>query len=270
MSSSRVAVVVCALALASGPPAMAAASAKATTSTAKTSSKHAKAKLKSKSKSKSKSKHTTTGTHRADNMPPNWTWPPSRSMVAAGDRCLAKLDELGVVWKRASAQKKIATPITVPAMELGGLKLTSLWRKGPFIMDCELALALATYGPQLTAVGVNELQFSRIWGYTPVRVDGVTKPFLSRHALGLAIDVYAFVDDAGNKSVVETDYPQNDPFLLRIEDAVNASGGFRLCLTPKNDPVSHHDHFHLEANVIYPASAPSRVSAREPLRTRDR
>jgi hypothetical protein len=206
-----------------------------------------------------KAKHTT-GVHRADNMPPNWTWPPSSAMRASGAKCLKQLTALGVTYKRASAQKKINTPITVPSMELGGLKLTSIWRKGPFVMDCELALALETYGPKLAAAGVRELQFSRIWGYTNVRTGGVTKPFLSRHALGLAIDVYAFVDDQGNKSVVETDYPNGDPFLLAVEQAVDDSGGFRLCLTPKNDPISHHDHFHIEANVIYPVKAPAKVT----------
>jgi hypothetical protein len=250
------------------PPAKSPTTPKSPAPTRPKSTKPTKSTSKGKGKSKPPKGHKhsarpSNGAHRADNMPPNWTWPPSRGMQESGDKCLAKLDEIGVVYQRAGAQKKIATPITVPSMELGGLKLTSLWRQGPFVMDCELALALATYGSQLTAIGVRELQFSRIWGYTPVRVDGVTKPYLSRHALGLAIDVYAFIDENGNKAVVETAYPQNDPFLLSIEDTVNASGGFRLCLTPKNDPVSHHDHFHLEANVIYPAPPPTRVSARE-------
>src|SRR5262249_28646387 len=135
----------------------------------------------------------------ADNMPPNWTWPPSRAMRASGAKCLAKLDSLGVKWKRAPAEKKISTPIFIPGMELGGLKLTSIWREGPFAMDCELALALAEHGSDLTAIGVRELQFSRIYGYTNVHVDGKTKNILSRHALGLAIDVYVFVDDTGAK-----------------------------------------------------------------------
>lgn len=233
---------------------------------AASASAHAKTKTKTKTTRHKAHKHT--ALHRADNMPPNWSWPPSRAMRAAGAKCLAKLDELGVKYKRAGAQKKIATPIVVPSMQLGGLTLTSIWRNGPFIMDCDLALALETYGPKLAEAGVKELQFSRIWGYTNVRTGGVTKPFLSRHALGLAIDVYAFVDGDGGKHVVETDYPAGDQFLLDVEQAVNDSGGFRLCLTPKNDPVSHHDHFHLEANVIYPPSAPPRVSARETTRHR--
>jgi hypothetical protein len=247
--SSRVAILV-------GAAVLTAAAAPAHAKTAKTS----KAATSSKSH---KHKHKHAKPTLANNMPPSWTWPPSRGMRAAGAKCLAKLDQLGVKYKRAGAVKKIATPIIVPSMRLGGLELVSLWREGPFEMDCDLALTLETYGPKLAAVGVKALQFSRIYGYTPVRTGGTVKPFLSRHALGIAIDVYAFVDTDGTKHVVETDYPAGDQFLLDVEQAVNDSGGFRLCLTPKNDPLSHHDHFHLEANVIYPPSAPPRLSARD-------
>ena len=33
--------------------------------------------------------------------------------------------------------------------------------------------------------------------------------------------------------------------------AVNDSGQFRILLTPRNDPKSHSDHFHFEANPDY-------------------
>jgi len=190
---------------------------------------------------------------RIPNMPAGWTWPPSRAMRKIGTSCLAKLDAMGIKWKRAHALRKVSTPITIPSMELGGLQLASIWRKGPFVMDCQLALAIATYGPQLHDLGVRKLRFSRIYGYTPVRVDGKVKPILSRHALGLAMDVYEFVDDQDKKHVVERDYLAGDPLLHQIEQTINDSGGFRLCLTPRNDPLSHHDHFHIEANVVYPA-----------------
>ena len=40
---------------------------------------------------------------------------------------------------------------------------------------------------------------------------------------------------------------------LVMQDGVpiNDSGNFRLVLTPKNDPISHKDHFHIEANPDY-------------------
>jgi hypothetical protein len=77
---------------------------------------------------------------------------------------------------------------------------------------------------------------------------------LSRHALGIAMDVVSFVDDKGRVATVKTDYPNNDPLLLSIEQTVNGSGKFRTVLTPKNDPVSHSDHFHLEAATDFTAT----------------
>lgn len=186
------------------------------------------------------------------NMPKGWSWPPAPEMLAAGDACTKKLDELGIGWEKADREGRIVTPINLKTMELGGLKLVSVYRKPPFTMDCHLALGLATYGPKIVALGVRELHFSSIYRNTQVRVNGQTRNALSRHALGLAIDVRSFVDDAGHESVVETDYNAADTILLSVEQVVNDSGGFRTVLTPRNDPTSHYDHFHLEIKVEYP------------------
>ena len=50
------------------------------------------------------------------------------------------------------------------------------------------------------------------------------------------------INGAGGRLVVR---------FFSIERTVNDSGIFRTVLTPKNDPKSHHDHFHLEANPDY-------------------
>ncbi|HVV86213.1 MAG TPA: extensin family protein [Kofleriaceae bacterium] len=197
-----------------------------------------------------------TGTRRgglsmALNMPPGWRWPPSPAMIAAGKSCTDRLDELGVEWKPAPALEKVATPITVPAMTFGGIRIVSWFRRPPFVMDCHLALALATFAKDLHDLGIRQMKFSRIYGYTPVRVGGKTKPILSRHALGLAMDVWSVTDADGHESVVATDYKAGDPMLLRLETFLNDSGGFRTVLTPANDPISHRDHFHIEAKVDY-------------------
>src|SRR5688572_30696305 len=70
---------------------------------------------------------------RHSNMPKGWTWPPNRAMKDAGQTCLRRLDGLGVVWKKASATRKVGTAVVVPAMELGGLRLVSVFRKPPFV-----------------------------------------------------------------------------------------------------------------------------------------
>jgi len=65
------------------------------------------------------------------------------------------------------------------------------------------------------------------------------------------MDVVSFVDDQGREANVAHDYKDGDELLLAIERAVDESGTFRLVLTPKNDPISHKDHFHIEANPDY-------------------
>jgi hypothetical protein len=180
------------------------------------------------------------------NMPEGWTWPPSATMVDQGRACLAHLDALGVKWRKAPARRKVATPIYVDEMIVAGVTLAPTFKKGPFVMDCLLAATLADTADVLRSAGVAELRFAEIWDYRNVN-DG-RRPILSRHALGLAIDVFEVVTDDGVRHVVETDYP--DAFLLTLEDWMRATRSFRI-LTPGNDPRHHHDHFHLEVDVHY-------------------
>jgi hypothetical protein len=187
-------------------------------------------------------------------MPRGFQWPPSQTMKDASKICEEHLDQLDVTWEPASAEGRIVAPIVVPSMELGGITYTSLYRKGPHKLDCQLARTLVTIGPELHALGVREVKFGSIYRNTTVRVGGQSKNILSRHALGLAMDVVSVVDETGRVAVVKTDYPNEDPLLLSIEDAINNTGKFRVVLTPRNDPKSHYDHFHIEAAVDYTAA----------------
>lgn len=254
--------IVAACALATGAGDADAGKRKRATPTATSATKRARPTTKRVKPARKRVKHATTRSKRRTrraNMPDGWTWPPSPAMRAAGAACTAELDRLGVVWKPAPAEPKVATPITVPAMVFGGVAVLPTFRKPPFVMDCQLARSLAIHGKELYARGVRELHFSRIHGYTQVRTGGTTKAALSRHALGLAIDVRAIVDDTGHKAVVLGDYNAGDALLLRVEDYLNDSGGFRTVLTPRNDPASHYDHFHVEARADYaPAPPPAR------------
>jgi len=185
------------------------------------------------------------------NMPPGFTWPPSRAMLAAEAACEHKLSDAGVAWKPAAREGHIADAVVIEDATLGGIVYVPVYGKGPYKLDCELAAALDTVGPALVAAGVREVRFGSIYRWSNVRVGGVTRNALSRHALGLAMDVVSFVDASGREANVARDYTGDDPLLLEVERAINASGSFRLVLTPKNDPISHKDHFHLEANPSY-------------------
>lgn len=206
---------------------------------------------KTKKKKKKSSKSTRATKRTKANLPKGYSWPPNGRMKEQGKACRAQLDELGVAWKKADKLGKVANPVWVPAMEIGGIKFVSYFRKPPFTIDCQLVSTLAKLAPALVELGVRSIKFSSFYRNTKVRVGGKTKNLLSRHALGLAMDVISFTDDTGRVVVVKTDYPTGDPLLLAIEDLVNSSGMFRMVLTPKNDPVSHYDHFHIEAAVDY-------------------
>ena len=184
------------------------------------------------------------------NMPVNWVWPPSAEMKAAGKKCKQELSELGVAFEKAPAERKVANPILVPDMEIGGLKISPIFRKPPFVMDCHLALAFARHAELFRAAGIIELRFSTIHDYRHVRLNGRTKGALSRHALGLAIDVFQVVTDDGDTIFIEEQYGQESGArLVPLHGALVASGGFRAVLSPHNDPRSHNDHFHLEARM---------------------
>ncbi len=188
------------------------------------------------------------------NLPHGFSWPPTRTMRAAEKDCESKLDRAGIEWRRADTEGRIADPIVVPAMTFGGIKYSNKWnRKGPHRMDCQLALALETIGPRLHDLGVREVKFGSLFRWSNVRSGGVTRPYLSRHGLGIAMDVYSFVDQDGREAVVEHDYNMGDELLHAVEESVNSSGNFRTLLTPRNDPVSHYNHYHFEAKADYSA-----------------
>ena len=194
----------------------------------------------------------------ASNMPRGFTWPPSRAMLAAEAACERSLATAGVAWHRATREGHIVDALTLDDATLGGITYTPVFGRGPYKLDCQLALALVTLAPDLAAAGVREVRFGSIYRWSQVRVGGKTKNALSRHALGLAMDVVSFVDGAGREARVARDYPAGDPLLLDVERTINASSAFRLVLTPKNDPISHNDHFHIEANPRYATAASRR------------
>jgi hypothetical protein len=182
-------------------------------------------------------------------MPRGFTWPPSKTMVAEAEACEARLAELGLSTAPAKKHGRVLTPLQAPA-EIGGITYTPVYSKNQ-VFDCQLVLALATFAPRLYELGVREVRYGSAFRWSKVRVAGKTKNILSRHALGIALDIVSLVDDTGDEAKVKGDYRRGSELLRAFERAVNDSGQFRVLLTPKNDPRSHHDHFHLEANPDY-------------------
>jgi hypothetical protein len=191
------------------------------------------------------------------NMPRGFVWPPTKAMETAADACQLQLDELGVAYQPAKEIGRVVRPMTIGG-ELGGVAFTALYGNN-HVFDCQLVMTLANIAPKLYELGVREVKFGSAYRNTKVRVAGRTKNILSRHALGIALDVYAFIDADGREANVHKHYKRGDQLLHDVERAVNESGMFRLLLTPRNDPKSHYDHFHFEANPDY-----STITAEKP------
>ena len=181
------------------------------------------------------------------NMPRGWSWPANPAMRDAGQRCLAQLGELEVEFAPGKA-KKVNSPIVLPGMALGGMALEPTWRKGPFVLDCHLAVALRELAPQLRELGVAALRFSTIHDHRYVKRNGRTTNILSRHAIGLAMDIFEVRLDDGRVFEIEQSYAR-ETILREVERVFAESERFRTPLTPGNDPKGHDDHFHIEARM---------------------
>lgn len=188
-------------------------------------------------------------TKRIPNMPRGWAWPPTAQMNEVGAKCLTDLDALGVVYERAAPAKKINTPVVVPSLTLGDIELEPTYRKPPFVMDCHLARALTQESVKVRALGIQALRFSTIHNYRTIKRNGRKTRILSRHAIGLAADIFEVVLDDGTKLVVKKDYPKGNETLRALETIFAQSEAFRTPITPGNDPKGHDDHFHLEARM---------------------
>ena len=186
-----------------------------------------------------------------DNMPPGFAWPPTAPMLAANKACEATLTAAELPFQPAPPLGLLVDPIFVPDMTIAGIAYTPAYGKSKPSLDCQLARVLVAIGPQLYALGVRGVHYGSIYRNTNVRVHGQTKKILSRHALGLAMDIKAFVDQNGRVVDVELEYLKGDPLLHSIEDTINKSNDFRIVLTPGNDPLSHYNHFHIEASVDF-------------------
>lgn len=187
-----------------------------------------------------------------DGLPPGFSWPPTASMIEAGKECEAKLDRAGVKWKHAEAAGRIANPVDITDMMLGGIKYTNMWGpKASSKMECQLALALASIGPELYGLGVREVKFGSIYDWSYVRYQRWR--MLSRHAIAVAIDIGSFVDETGRDVKVLHSYKKRDNLLIALEQLFTTNSNFHNIITPKTDPVGHANHFHVEAVVDFNA-----------------
>ena len=176
-------------------------------------------------------------------------------------RCLRALKGMKVRFRPLSKKryKGMATPVQVYGGRLGKIRYKARYGRKKMIMDCRLALALQMASPLFEANGIRTVIHGDFYRWR--RVGGSGR--LSRHALGLAIDAYAFINNKGRKITVK-DYEKDlatsrscEGFaktwkarvLRGLACDLDYSGLFETVLTPDYDH-GHRDHYHI--SVFHP------------------
>lgn len=175
------------------------------------------------------------------------TLPTYRSAdIPGGLTCLLRLRELGIAHRVLGPVGFINTPIEVQG-PIAGVTYKATWR-GRFICDCRLALALSRAGPFFRGVGITTAYYSSAYRR---HTRGAKPP--SRHALGLAIDLHRFRDEAGTLLRIKADYqrgledtcgPGSWPQLNRLGCRLARHKVFDVVLSPDSN-ADHWNHFHL-------------------------
>lgn len=188
------------------------------------------------------------------NLPTGWQWPPSAAMRVAGERCMQSLTLVGIAFQtQQHAPGRIATPVVVPSMNFAGLAVRQLHGTRAPVMDCHMALALARHASMLKSLGIRGLVVAGFFQNRRARLRGRTLPILSRHALGLAVDIRAFVTDDGRTLSVR-DYDR-EPLFQRVETELISHGQLRAVVTPHSD-LGHRSHFHISATMLIDGQRP--------------
>jgi hypothetical protein len=175
-------------------------------------------------------------------------------------RCLRGLRSLKVRFRRLRRKKGMATAVRVYGRRLGRTRYKARYGRKRMVMDCRLALALRLASPLFRASGIGVVIHGDFYRWRRVKKSGR----LSRHALGLAIDMYGFINKKGRRIWVKKDYERNLATRRRCEGRAKTwkgrvlrdlacdldnSGLFETILTPDYDR-HHRDHFHV--SVFHP------------------
>lgn len=171
--------------------------------------------------------------------------------IRAEAECLRALDEARVPYERVTEPLSTPTPTPVRlAGSVGGVAYTTTRVGEPIVLSCEMAARLPELSRIVRAEGV-----SRVVVLSSHR----TRPNISFHRLGMALDLFAFDTPRGRLSVNDhfeetpahrtCDSPEPGDWraasLLRIACNLARTRRFSSILTPNyND--GHRNHFHID------------------------
>ena len=172
-------------------------------------------------------------------------------------KCLRLLRSLRVPFRRVRRIKGVATPVLIRGKRIGRIRYKQRYKgsKQKLLMDCRLAVALRRASDILWANNIRTIIHSNFYSWRYVAGSGR----LSRHALGLAIDIFGFIDARGRRMSILKDYEKGLGYgrtcegnaktikgrILRdLSCDLDASNVFEAILTPDYDK-GHADHLHI-------------------------
>ncbi len=200
-----------------------------------------------------------------------------RTRAISSQACLARLSQLRVPFHRGRPRRGLVTPVVITG-PVNGLKLTPMWGRRPALMDCRFALLLHRIAPIIRRVGVDELRYSGFYSYRYVAGSGR----LSRHANGMAADIFAVRGPGGLRANVLKDWvkakgragdcvagvtSRKGSVLRRLACALEYSGILFQVMTPDSD-YAHRNHYHLSGLRVGERPLKNRFAGRRVRRAR--
>ena len=120
-----------------------------------------------------------------------------------GQVCLNMLTRLKIPWKPGRKKRGLQNPVELTTHQLNGVYYHWYWGKEPdMLLDCRMVLTLFIAGPVFRKHGFDEVLYTSSYRFT--RISGTRR--LSRHAVGMALDVKALRGPNGLVAVVERDW----------------------------------------------------------------
>jgi len=170
--------------------------------------------------------------------------------------CLDALTSAGVAWRPGPKLASVRTPVTLTTGRVGTLLMTNGRKPARPVMDCRTAWTLLRISRIFAANGgIDTLIVGNFYSYRYVK----NSARLSRHAFGLAIDLYGVRTHGGATYMVDSDYAtglggqrtcegtasrRGARLLRQLACDLDRSQFFKAILTPDSDR-DHRDHFHL-------------------------
>lgn len=161
--------------------------------------------------------------------------------------CLLKLKKSKIKFRTLDSIGLIHTPIEILST-IDGLEIKTMSKRQRLIVDCRFAIALKRAVPFFKANHISRIHFSNSY-----RKHSHKKKRVSRHSLGLAIDIHYVDTIDGRRLYVKKDFEKglsdpcdekNGPILNRVACVLRSHGVFDYVLTPDTDSA-HYNHFHL-------------------------